>query len=236
MNGLERQLQELGQELAYPPEPDLAPAVLARLHRRPFPWRRAVAIALAVAAIAIVAALAVPQARSAILRWFHLRGVSVEQVETLPPAVERSQAGGLGRAVSREEAERVLGARLALPTVAGGEPDRVYVLANAFATVLLRDHGHALLLSEFRATRYDLLKKLVGSKSVIEPVTVDGARGLWLQGPPHTLTYVDRLGEYREKTVRIHGNVLLWTRGELTLRLEGKITKARALQLARRID
>jgi hypothetical protein len=71
---------------------------------------------------------------------------------------------------------------------------------------------------------------------VIEPVTVDGARGLWLQGPPHTLTYVDRLGEYREKTVRIHGNVLLWTRGELTLRLEGKITKARALQLARRID
>ena len=44
MNGLERQLQELGQELAYPPEPDLAPAVLARLHRRPFPWRRVVAI------------------------------------------------------------------------------------------------------------------------------------------------------------------------------------------------
>jgi hypothetical protein len=236
VNGLERELRELGHELAYPPEPELAPVVLARLRRRPFPWRRAAAITLAAVAIAIVAAFAVPQARSAILRWFHLRGVSVEQVETLPPAVERSQAGGLGRAVSRNEAERELGVRLALPPIAGGEPKRVYVLAGAFATVILRDHGHALLLSEFRATRYDLLKKLVSSKSVIEPATVDGARGLWLEGPPHTLTYVDRLGELREKTVRIHGNVLLWTRGELTLRLEGKVTKAQALQLARRID
>jgi hypothetical protein len=236
VNGLEQQLRMLGHELAYPPEPDLAPAVLARLHRPPFPWRRAVAIVLAVVAIAIVAALAVPQARSAILRWFHLRGVSVEQVQELPPAVERSQARGLGHAVSREEAQRELGVRLALPPVEGGGPDRVYVLAGAFATMIFRDHGHALLLSEFQATRYELLKKLVGSKSVIEPVTVDGARGLWLEGPPHTLTYVDRLGEAREKTVRIHGNVLLWTRGELTLRLEGRITKARALELGRRID
>jgi hypothetical protein len=236
VNGLEQRLQALGHELAYPPEPDLAPAVLARLDKRPFPWRRAAAVAFAALAIGIGAALAVPQARSALLRWFHLRGVTVEQVETLPQAVERSEAKGLGRPVSRKEAERELGVRLALPPVAGGEPERVYVLAGAFATVIIDDHGDSLLLSEFRATRFDLLKKLVGSKSVIEPVTVNGERGLWLEGPPHTLTYVDRFGEPREKAVRIHGNVLLWTHGELTLRLEGKIPKARALRLARRID
>lgn len=234
MNGLEQRLEALGRELAYPPEPDLAPAVLVRLERRPFPWRR-VAVALAVLAVALAAALAVPQARTALLRWFHLRGVTVERVETLPPAVERPQAEGLGRPVSRGQAERELGFRLALPPFEHGGPRRVYVLAGALGTVILDDHGRPLLLSEFRATRLDLLKKLVGAKSVVEPVRVDGAEGLWVEGPPHTLTYFDRSGEFREKTVRIHGNVLLWTRGPLTLRLEGRLSKAQALRIAREI-
>lgn len=234
MSGLEQQLQALGREVAYPPEPDLAPAVLERLEGKPFPWRRA-ALALAVLALALAAAFAVPQARSTLLRWFHLRGVTVERVETLPSAVERSQAEGLGRPVSRGQAERELGFRLALPPFEHGGPGRVYVLAGALGTVILHDHGRPLLLSEFRATRFDVLKKLVGAKSVVEPVQVDGAPGLWLEGPPHTLTYFDRLGEFREKTVRIHGNVLLWTRGPLTLRLEGRLSKGEALRIAREI-
>ena len=91
MSSLEQRLQRLGQELEYPPEPDVAPAVLVRLDRRPFPWR-VVAVALAVLAVAVGAAFAVPQARTTILKWFHLRGVTVERVETLPPAVERFAA------------------------------------------------------------------------------------------------------------------------------------------------
>jgi hypothetical protein len=231
VNGLEQQLRALGGELAYPPEPDLAPAVLARLDRRPFPWRRAVAVTLAVVAIGIATAFAVPQARSEILHWFHLRGVTVERVETLPSAVERSQARGLGRPVSRHEAERELGFRLMLPS----EPRRVYVLGDALATVIVEDHGRPLLLSEFRSRGFSLLKKLVGSKTVVEPVQVDGEPGLWVEGPPHTLTYFDRQGRFQEKTVRIHGNVLLWTRGELTLRLEGRLSMAEALRIARQI-
>jgi hypothetical protein len=236
VNGLEQRLQTLGRELDYPPEPDLAPAVLARLDRqRPFPWRRAVVVALAALAIGIATAFAVPQARSEILRWFHLRGVTVERVETLPSAVERSQAAGLGRPLSRAEAERELGFRLVLPPLEGGEPRRVYVLAGALATVIVHDHGRPLLLSEFQATTFDLLKKLVGSRSIVEPVEVDGAQGLWIEGPPHTLTYFDRQGQFREVRVRVHGNVLLWTRGALTLRLEGRLSKADALQIAREI-
>jgi hypothetical protein len=234
VNGLEQQLQALGRELAYPSEPDLAPAVLARLdRRRPVPWRRAVVVALAAVVIGIATALAVPEARSAILRWFHLRGVTVERVETLPSAVERSQAEGLGRPVSRAEAERELGFRLVLPPLAGGEPRRVYVLGDSLASVIVRDHGRPLLLSEFQATSFDLLKKLVGARTMVEPVQVDGSDGLWIEGPPHTLTYFDRRGEFREQTVRIRGNVLLWTRGDLTLRLEGRLSKAEALRIAR---
>lgn len=233
MSPLEQRLQALGRELEYPPEPDVTGAVLARLDRRPFPWRL-VAIAAAVVALAIGAAFAVPQARSAILRFFHLRGATVERVETLPPAVERSQAGGLGRALSQGEAERAVGFRFVLPRPSG-EPQRIYVLDDSLASVILRWRGHPVLLSEFRASGFDLLKKAAGSATVVEPVRVDGEEGLWIEGTPHTLTYIDRSGRFRERTVLIRGNVLLWNHGGLTLRLEGRLTRTQALELARRI-
>jgi len=43
----------------------------------------------------------------------------------------------------------------------------------------------------------------------------------------------NRLGISRERTIVIHGNVLLWNHGELTLRLEGELTKAQALDISR---
>ena len=85
MSTLEQRLQELGRELAFPPEPDLVPRVRERAHGTPFPWR-AVAVAFAVVVLAVAVAFAVPPARSAILRWFHLGGATVERVETLTHA------------------------------------------------------------------------------------------------------------------------------------------------------
>lgn len=238
MNELERRLLALGPEIELPSEPDLASAVLARLEerrQRPFPWRR-VAVALSLVALAIAAAFAVPQARSTILRWFHLRGATVERVETLPPAVERSQAGGLGRPHSLEEAERIVGFDLALPPFEGGGPKRVYVLDRALVSVIVRTDGGPVLLSEYRWRHVEFLKKATVGETLIQPVRIDGDGGLWLEGPTHALTYLDRSGRFRQRrTIRIHGNVLLWVHGGLTLRLEGKLTKPQALRLARAI-
>ncbi|HEX3686147.1 MAG TPA: hypothetical protein VHU60_01075, partial [Gaiellaceae bacterium] len=77
MSSLEQRLQALGRELAFPPEPDLASR--AGLSERRFPWRWA-ALAAAVVAVALAAAFAVPGARTAILRWFHIEGATVERV------------------------------------------------------------------------------------------------------------------------------------------------------------
>jgi hypothetical protein len=232
MSELELQLTALGRELDFPREPDLAPAVRERLEgRRPFPWR-AVAVAFAVVVLAVGAAFAVPPARSAILRFFHLGGESVQRVQTLPSAVERSQAGGLGSPLSRSEAERRVGFRLVLPPLEGDGPRRVYLLGDTLATVVLHAYGHPVLLSEFQSSHPEFLQKLVVEP--VEPVRVNGARGLWVKGV-HTLSYFNaRLG-FRERPVKIHGNVLLWVRGPLTLRLEGRLTKEQALALARRV-
>ena len=237
MNGnLERSLLALGRELELPPEPDLAPAVRARLvRRRPFPWRP-VAGAFAAVALAVAAALAVPQARSALLRWFHLGGATVIRVESLPRAVERSQAGGLGKPLPLAEAERRVGFHLLLPPFKGDPPARAFVVGRSLATVVIRAHGVRVLLSEFPSLAGGEVKKLVADgAAVVEPVTVRGRRGLWVEGS-HTFSYFDRETGYRERPVRIRTNVLLWVRGGLTLRLEGALTKAQALALARLVE
>ena len=97
MPELERALVQLGHELDWPAEPDLGSRVRARIERKRFTPPLVVAVALAVVAFAI--AFAVPQARSSILRFFHIGAVTIERVETLPAAQERPLAAGLGPAL-----------------------------------------------------------------------------------------------------------------------------------------
>jgi hypothetical protein len=180
-------------------------------------------------AIAVGAAFAVPQARSAILRFFHIGGETIIRVETLPPAVERSEAAGLGSPLSRREAERRLGFGLLLPP--GKAPERVYVLGDSVGTVVLRLHGRPVLLSEFGSPGEMGLKKLTINQTRVQWVRVNGRDAIWIRGT-HTLTYFDRQLGFREQTIRIRGNVLVWTRGRLTLRLEGSLSRADAIALA----
>jgi hypothetical protein len=241
MSELERQLVALGPAIEFPPTPDVASAVGVRLrHGSPmgwtFPRRRALAVALAVLAVVVGTAFAVPPARTAILRFLHLRGATVERVETLPAARERKLGTGLGRAMSRAAAEHTVGFRIVLPPLKGAAPRRVYVLADSVASVLLnRSSGRTLLLSEFRATEFGI-EKLTGVETAMESVSVDGEHGIWIEGAPHVLVYLDRNGIFQRRAVRISGNVLLWEHGRLTLRLEGRLSKSQALRLARSID
>jgi hypothetical protein len=237
VTSLEIRLRALAHDLDLPAERDLAPAVIAQLSlsgTRPFAWRRAAVLALALVAIAVGAAFAVPQARSAILRFFHLGGETIMRVDTLPPAVERSQAAGLGSPLSRAKAERTLGFRLLLPPVHGKGPERVYLLGDSVGTVVLRSHGRPVLLSEFSSPGEMGLKKLTINQTRVQWVQVDGRAALWIRGT-HTLTYFDRQLGFREQTIRIRSNVLVWTRGRLTLRLEGDLTRAQAIALAQTV-
>src|SRR2546425_8902787 len=125
MPELEQALVALGREVDFPPEPDLVPAVRARLERRHF-GRRPLVFAVALLVIAFGIAMAVPQARSAILRFFHIGAVTVERVETLPRAQTRPLTAGLGPAMSRLAAERRAQLTIVLPHLAGRAPTRYY--------------------------------------------------------------------------------------------------------------
>jgi hypothetical protein len=239
MTELERRLRELGGELAFPWQPDLAPRVMARVERRAEPNRRRPALAaLALALVALAIAFAVPPARSAILRFFHLGAVSVERVDTLPYARERPLTTGFGFPMSREQAERKAGLRLLLPPFEGAGPKRVYAAGpGVLGTVLDVPVGGRrvpVLLVEIEGSDLGIAKKTVQKETLIAPARVDGGSALWIRGP-HVVAFVRAPSGINESITRISGNALVWQRGNVTLRLEGRLTEAQALRIARTV-
>ena len=87
-----------------------------------------------------------------------------------------------------------------------------------------------LLVLELRAAPQ--IEKAVQGEIPVERVTVDGAPGLWLEGPRHEFFYRTLEREAMRDTQRLAGNTLLWTRGPLTLRIEGDLSKAEAIRIA----
>lgn len=232
MSELDAALKELGRHVEFPPTPNLAPAVRRRLGERRRSWRRPLALALAVIAVAIGAALAVPAARTAILDWLGLRGVHIVRVEKLPPAPVIGNLD-LGRPVTLAEAQR-RAPWLLVPT---DEPDGVYIssaIPGGKVTLLWGTPTSVrLLLTEFRGQE-SYIEKLIQPDAKVESVDV-GDVGAWLE-EPHVLLFTDRDGRLRQNTARLAGKTLLWQQGDVTLRLEGDLSKEEALRIARSAD
>jgi hypothetical protein len=244
MPDLERSLSELSGVIEFPATPDLAPAVRRRIAdasvRRRLAGRRALVLAFAVVLVAVGAVMAVPQARTAILEWLGLRGVSIERVETAPTAPGSGASLALGERVTLDEAEERAGFDVLVPEELG-EPDEVYAarLATAdVASLLWQEDGEVeALLTELEAGVHEefVINKAAGPGTTVATLDVDGGRGFWLEGDPHLVAYVDPRGGVVEDTVRLAGNVLLWERGDVTLRLEGDFGREEALEIARSI-
>ena len=226
MNELERRLQELGGEIAYPATPrfDLSfERRPARLPLRPL----ALGFAILLAVLGGVLALS-PGARSAFLEIFHLKGATVELVETLPQV--EAQRIDFGERVSLEEAERRVGFQL----LDLGEPDAVFVRGTRMASLVYGPvEKPRLVLSELRGAVWDGMVKKVGSRGTqIENVTIDGERGLFISGTEHFVMFLDENDMITDEPTYLAGTVLLWNRGDLLLRIEGDLTIGEAVALA----
>jgi len=245
MPELELAVADLGRQIEFPPTPDLASRVRERLAERPAPRpvltrRRALTLAFALLAVAVAAVMVVPQTRAAILEFFHLRGVTIERVGDLPTVSLQRDFNELllGEKVSFDEAHDRAEFDVVVPE-ALGDPDGVYfqetppggMVSLVYGTP---EHPRALF-TEFRATVEEVIFKKVAPGTQIDPVRIDGQPGYFLSGKPHYFAYFDRRGDYREEIVRLAGNVLIWERGPLTLRLEADINEQEALKIARSV-
>ena len=239
MTDLERTLTLLGRDLDVPEAPDAVASVLARIEPRRevrvhVPRRRlAIAVALVVLA-ALAATLAVPAARSALLRVLHLGGERIELVDELPEiTLQHDLEFVLGEHVTLDEARRRSGFEL---SGLDEPPDRVYLGDRGTVWFLYGTPERVrLLIAQTPRLKVEeglILKKLAGPGTAVEAVAVDAVRGFFLSGAPHLVLLLDAQGEVVEETARLARDVLVWERDGVAFRIEGELTKDEALGFA----
>jgi hypothetical protein len=187
---------------------------------------------------------AVPDARSAVLRWLGLKGVEIRKEEpraTPPPRSPTGATLGLGRPVSLAEARRR--ARVFVPASLG-EPLAVYLgpLENGPDAVSLiyppgpgrppsQVTGVAVLVQTIPATDSPLIKKTAGAATDVQDLTVAGATAYWITGS-HGFGYQARGGNMGFERERLADRTLLVERDGLLLRVEGNLSRERAVKIA----
>ena len=234
--------------------PRRPPSIWRRLFATPL---RVALVSLAIVVVALAGVLAVsPQARTAVADRLGQRGAPIEQVPRLPsltvsPSASPLPPNGagldLGQPTTLAQARATL--PLLVPTEADlGQPDGVYVAPTSLGgTVSLvygsraalqpaAETGVSLLVLESRLPRGGfepaILGKVAGPGTRLEEMSVNGGRGVWLEGAPHEVFLPDPSGQFRPDRVRLAANVLLWEQAGLLVRLEGMLSRDQALQIA----
>jgi hypothetical protein len=239
---LRRALGALPQDIAFPRTPVIVPAVVARLReergrnvRPPFPsmalWSRRRAVVLVAVALAAVLALA-------FVARLMLGAAEIRVRPGMTPSGPPLGPTGLGAPVPVSRIDDAVRFDVAVP--AGPAPDEAY----AFRTNSVRraallawdaDAGQRtlpgtpwrMMLIELRGDEPTLVKD-VGQFEDSTMVEVDGASAFWIDAP-HQLIVLTNHGD---ETFLIRANVLIWSEGGVTFRLETTLSVADAIALA----
>jgi hypothetical protein len=256
---LESALADLSAHIDFPPTPDLATRIRTRLMapmRRTSVWQRLTAsplraalVSLAIVLVALGALVAAsPQVRTAVANRLGLRGAPIEQVSSVPTPPPDGAALDLGEPATLEQARASLPLLVVPMRPDLGEPDEVYVARTLLGgTVSLvyairpdlaarPETGVSLLMLESRLPPSGfepaILGKVAGPGTRLEELSVNGGRGVWVEGAPHELFLPDATGQFRPERVRLAANVLLWEQAGLLVRLEGSFSRNQALEIA----
>ncbi len=250
MSELERRLDDLGRHWDVPPTPDIAARVTTKLaheqvataRRRP----RRLTIALVAALVGAATVASIAPARDAILDFFSIGGATVKEVPTVPraPAALGLDDLQLGREIATAAAATEVTFPVRLPSDLGA-PSRAFVRTPPTGGMLsfvwdARDGlprpivpGVSVLMSQFPGTPF--VEKLAASPSV-EQLMINGEPAVWFSGPDHVVIYQSRAGTVESEAARLVGSALIWTDGTVTYRLEGTLTKERAIAVAKSLS
>lgn len=251
---LQSALRTLAGEIDYPRTPDIGHAVGGRLmasprmipaHRRwPSISTRAALVAAAAVLLAIGATVAaIPAARSTLAHWFHVPGVVVNTVPSLPPAPGSKL--DLGERTTLSAAHEHVDFAIKQPRLATlGSPDAVYLRTSATGSEVsfvyrpraglpeAGQTGAGLLVSEVRGTvNATFMGKLLAIGTGVKEISVNGQPGYWIQGE-HEFFYEGPNGEFEQDTLRLSASALIWSQNGVVFRIEGNIDQSTAVAVA----
>jgi hypothetical protein len=180
----------------------------------------------------VLSLLLAPPVRAAVADWFSFAGVIVRHDSTprprvAPPAPTARTAVTLDEANGLVAFEPLVPAALGSPQGVEVSPDgRVLSMSWTSTT------DGVVRLDEFDA-RLDF--RFAKSASGVEFTSVDGDFALWFD-KPHDVVLLDADGTSRAESARLAGNTLIWTGGRTTLRLEGQLSRGRAIEIAESVS
>ena len=246
---LERDLRALAD--GFPDAPELAPRVLAAAeraranrHRR----RRVALLAVAVFLLVPATALAVSgDLRDRVLETFGLRDVKITTVSRLPELGADVRRLQLGPRIALARARKDLRVDVSPPTVLGA-PDGIFeerLESGVDITFLYEPRTtderigvrRRVLVSVVRGTiDKTVIGKTVDATTKKTPLVIDGAFALLLTGAPHMMVlFRSPDGGYDQTYARLAGTTLLWQRESVLVRVEGELSRARLIEIARSV-
>jgi hypothetical protein len=253
----EATVRTIATRIEYPLTPNIAGRVAARLRSstRPRFVSKAVAWSLTILLVLVSSLMLIPPARAAILEFIQIGVVRIFRSEPTPlPAptaistvnkvpvtatpvptqlplipILRELAGE----TTLEEAQKKVSYPLLLPSYPPdlGRPDYVFVQnQDGEMTVLVwvdpQDPDKILMSLHFLPPGSWGIKKM--EPKVIQETTVNKKRAIWTTGP-----YIMKFNNGDTQYVRlIDGNVLIWTEGAITYRLETDVSLDEAIKIA----
>ncbi len=149
---------------------------------------------------------------------------------------------GMGSRIQLATAPDLVDIPVTLPTAPGvGTPATVWLLEGRLSFVWsatptlpeLAEPGVGLILSEFRGSLDSgYFQKIISQGTTITTVSVDGEPAYWISGTAHEIVYVGADGQAAFDSRRSVGDTLLWTRDDVTYRLESGLDRAATIAIA----
>ncbi|MDH6217403.1 hypothetical protein [Streptomyces pseudovenezuelae] len=239
--------QILAEQLPTPvPEPRPARARLRSVrHWTRLRWRSLTALLCGLLTVLVLT----PPVRAAVFDWFDFGGVEVRYDPSAVPS-PGAEVPGCGRSLSLGQAERRAGFEPLVPE-ALGVPDTVAVSGEPHGRFLVslcwRVDGHTVRLDEMPNPLDLTFAKTAREQPEWIPLGKETSTGgipdyaLWFPRP-HLLSFwlIDADGTRFTRKERTAGPTLLWMHragfDEVTLRLEGVASRARAVEIARELE
>jgi hypothetical protein len=236
---LDAALIDLASAVEFPPTPALrVPEQMVAASRRRWlvPLPRALVLALIglllLATVAAALVLGVP-------------GLRLILVPSQPTA--SVPADPLGARLALGAAVPVDGVATLAPG-ALGSPDEAYVIGGGAITSLVyaasdelpeldgSDIGLLVQAFEGALEREQVEKLVVEVGASVTAVSVNGAHGYWIAGPPHLLRYLGPDGDARAEATRLVGDTLVWERDGMLYRIESGLGLVETLRIAESIE
>lgn len=204
----------------------IADAVLSRLDeqapRSPAAVRRRLRrrLVVVIAVAAFVALVLTPPVRAAVADFFGIVVTSGQEVEAEPVETVHSDLT-VARAAEIVDFEPVVPAQLGEPAGVEVSDDR-RVLSMSWSPA-----GGTVRLDEFKG---EVAPAFVKRSNDVEFVMLDGGNAIWF-ATPHEVLPLGENGEELVELTRSAAPTLVWSVGDVTLRLEG-LAKTEAAELA----